>query len=40
MNDDKNTGAPPPSPESIRRSYLPFLTVIAFMYLISALFLR
>ena len=36
MNDDKNTGAP----ESIRRSYLLFLPVIAFMYLISALFLR
>lgn len=40
MNDDKNTGAPSPSPESIRRSYLLFLPVIAFMYLISALFLR
>lgn len=43
MNDDKNdktTEAPSPSPDSVRRSYLLFLPVIVFMYIMSALFLR
>lgn len=38
--DDKNTGAPSPSPDSVRRSYLLFLPVLAFMYIMIALFLR
>lgn len=38
MNDEKH--AESPSPDSIRRSYLLFLPVIAFMFLMSALFLR
>ena len=38
--DDRSTGAPSPSPDSVRRSYLLFLPVRAFMYIMSALFLR
>lgn len=38
--DDRSTGAQSPSPDSVRRSYLLFLPVIAFMYIMSALFLR
>lgn len=41
MNDDKDDrSAGAPSPDSVRRSYLLFLPVIAFMYIMSALFLR
>lgn len=40
MRDDNNAEGRQPSQDSIKRSYMLFLPVIAFMFLMSALFLR
>lgn len=40
MRDDKSAETPQASPEDVKRSYMLFLPVIAFMFVLSALFLR